>query len=62
MPSQTIGIIVNGATGRIASTQHLANALVPIIREGGLSVDGQHLLPRLLLVGRNGSRLAAIAF
>jgi len=61
MPSQTIGIIVNGATGRIASTQHLANALVPIIREGGLPVDGQHLLPRLLLVGRNGSRLAAIA-
>ena len=25
---RTIGIIVNGATGRIASTQHLANALV----------------------------------
>jgi len=25
-----IGIIGNGATGRIASTQHLANALVPI--------------------------------
>ena len=30
MPSKTIGIIVNGATGRIASTQHLANALVPL--------------------------------
>ena len=27
MASQTIGIIVNGATGRIGSTQHLANAL-----------------------------------
>ena len=25
-----IGIIINGATGRIASTQHLANALAPI--------------------------------
>ena len=36
MAHQTIGIIVNGATGRIGSTQHLANALVPITREGGL--------------------------
>jgi predicted dehydrogenase len=61
MPTQTIGIIVNGATGRIASTQHLANALVPIIREGGLPVGGKRLPPRLLLAGRNGSRLAAVA-
>jgi predicted dehydrogenase len=61
MPTQTIGIIVNGATGRIASTQHLANALVPIIREGGLPVGEQRLLPRLLLVGRARSRLAAVA-
>jgi predicted dehydrogenase len=61
MATRTIGIIVNGATGRIASTQHLANALLPIIREGGLPVGGERLLPRLLLVGRNGSRLAAVA-
>src|SRR5216684_1569668 len=27
MATRTIGIIVNGATGRIGSTQHLANAL-----------------------------------
>src|SRR2546430_14859567 len=50
MASQTIGIIVNGAPGRIGSTQHLANALVPIIEEGGLALGRDRLLPRLLLV------------
>jgi predicted dehydrogenase len=61
MATQTIGIIVNGATGRIGSTQHLANALVPIIAEGGLALGDDRLLPRLLLVGRDGARLAAVA-
>jgi predicted dehydrogenase len=61
MATQTIGIIVNGATGRIGSTQHLPNALVPIIQEGGLAIDSGRLLPRLLLVGRNPERVAAVA-
>jgi predicted dehydrogenase len=61
MATETIGIIVHGATGRIASTQHLANALVPIIEEGGLIHGGDRLLPRLLLIGRDGARLAAVA-
>jgi predicted dehydrogenase len=56
-----IGIIVNGATGRIASTQHLTNALVPIRAEGGLAVGGDRLMPRLLLCGRDEKRLAALA-
>ncbi|HEY6994559.1 MAG TPA: Gfo/Idh/MocA family oxidoreductase [Xanthobacteraceae bacterium] len=61
MATRTIGIIVNGATGRIGSTQHLANALVPIIAEGGLALGDDWLLPRLLLVGRDPARLAAVA-
>src|SRR6266849_5240723 len=61
MSTQTIGIIVNGATGRIGSTQHLANALLPIIDEGGLAHGDDRLLPRLLLVGRDADRLAAVA-
>jgi predicted dehydrogenase len=56
-----VGIIVNGATGRIASTQHLANALVPIRAEGGLLAGSDRIMPRLLLVGRNAARLAEIA-
>jgi predicted dehydrogenase len=57
----TIGIIFNGATGRIGATQHLANALVPIIAEGGLPLGDDRLVPRLLLVGRDAARLADIA-
>ncbi len=61
MAFKEIGIIVNGATGRIASTQHLANALVPIRAEGGLAAGADHIVPRLFLVGRNSDRLAEIA-
>jgi predicted dehydrogenase len=56
-----IGIILNGATGRICSTQHLANALAPIRAEGGLPVGDDRIVPRLMLVGRNAEKLAAIA-
>jgi predicted dehydrogenase len=56
-----IGIIVNGATGRIASTQHLANALLPIRVEGGLAVGDDRVVPHLLLAGRDENRLAALA-
>ena len=61
MATIPIGVIVNGATGRIASTQHLANALVAIRAEGGLPLGNDRLMPRLLLVGRNAERLAAVA-
>jgi predicted dehydrogenase len=61
MPTKSIGIIVNGATGRIGSTQHLANALVPIRREGGLAAGVDRIVPRPLLVGRDAQRLVRIA-
>ena len=61
MGVRDIGIIVNGATGRIASTQHLANALLPIRAEGGLAVGNDRVVPHLLLAGRDDGRLAALA-
>src|SRR5215469_5851150 len=61
MATTTIGIIVNGATGRIGSTQHIANALVPIIREGGLAVGRDRIMPRLKLVGRDAHKLEQVA-
>src|SRR5262245_30015238 len=61
MATQTIGIVLHGATGRICSTQHLANALIPIRNEGGLPIGDDMLVPRLLLAGRNAERLAAVA-
>jgi predicted dehydrogenase len=61
MTMHTIGIILNGATGRICSTQHVANALAPIRDEGGLPAGNDRIVPRLMLVGRNAEKLAGIA-
>jgi predicted dehydrogenase len=61
MATRSIGIIINGATGGICNRQHLDHALIPIIREGGLSIDGEGLVPNLLLVGRDDGRLEAVA-
>ncbi len=61
MTIHTIGIILNGATGRICSTQHVANALAPIRDEGGLAVGNDRIVPRLMLAGRNAERLAGVA-
>ncbi len=61
MNTHTLGIILNGATGRIGSNQHLANSLVPIREEGGLAVNGVQIIPDLLLVGRDQDKLAGVA-
>jgi predicted dehydrogenase len=61
MAVREVGIILNGATGRIGATQHLAKALAPIRAGGGLPIGPDRVVPRLLLVGRNAERLAGIA-
>jgi predicted dehydrogenase len=61
MSVKEIGIILHGATGRIGATQHLANALAPIRAEGGIRSNSGCIMPRLLLVGRNATRLADFA-
>ncbi len=61
MAVKEVGIIFNGATGRIGRTQHLANALLPIRAEGGLPAGADLIMPRLLLVGRNAERIATFA-
>ena len=61
MADRRIGVIINGATGRMGTTQHVAN-LLAIAAEGGLTLrNGGRLIPDLLLVGRHGDRLAALA-
>ena len=60
MATRTVGIILNGATSRIGSTQHLKNALAPIRAEGGLAAGADRVMPRVLLVGRDADRLAAL--
>lgn len=61
MSERRIGVIINGATGRMGTTQHMAN-LLAIAAEGGLALrNGDRLIPELLLVGRDASRLRALA-
>jgi predicted dehydrogenase len=61
MSDRRIGIIINGATGRMGTTQHMAN-LLAIATEGGLPLkNGDRLIPELMLVGRDAGRLKALA-
>ena len=61
MPTRTIGIVIDGATGRLGTTQHL-RALLAMRDEGGLVLaNGDRLVPAPVLLGRNPDRLAALA-
>ena len=61
MGDRRIGVIINGATGRMGTAQHMAN-LLAIAAEGGLKLEnGDRLIPNLLLVGRDAGRLAKLA-
>lgn len=57
-----IGIIMNGVTGRMGLNQHLRRSIHAIIEQGGVAAaDGEIVMPRPLLVGRNRTKLEAIA-
>ena len=61
MPDRTLGIVIDGATGRLGTTQHL-RALLAIRGEGGLPLtNGDRLMPEPVLLGRNPEKLAALA-
>jgi predicted dehydrogenase len=61
MTFRTIGIVVDGATGRLGTTQHL-KALLAMRGEGGLPLkNGDRLMPEPVLLGRNREKLDALA-
>src|SRR4051812_50118985 len=61
MTTRPFGIIIDGATGRLGTTQHL-RALLEMRREGGLPLsNGDRLMPEPLLLGRDAEKLAALA-
>jgi predicted dehydrogenase len=61
MGTRPIGIVIEGATGRLGATQHL-RSLMAIRGEGGLPLGGgDRLLPEPVLLGRNPQKLAALA-
>jgi predicted dehydrogenase len=62
MSQQTVGIIMNGVTGRMGLHQHLVRSIIAIRDQGGIALpDGDTLMPDPILVGRNEHKLRAIA-
>jgi predicted dehydrogenase len=61
MGNRMVGVVVDGATGRLGTTQHL-RSLMAIRSEGGLPLaNGDRLVPKPVLLGRNPARLSALA-
>ena len=62
MQNRIVKIIMNGVTGRMGRTQHLARSIVAIRQQGGIPLpNGENLWPEPILVGRNQQRLRALA-
>lgn len=62
MTTQTIGIILNGVTGRMGYRQHLVRSILALRDEGGLELpDGSRAAIRPVLVGRDKQKLDRIA-
>lgn len=62
MAERTIGVAMNGVTGRMGRNQHLDRSIIAIRDQGGVELPGgDRLIPRPVLVGRDETRLAALA-
>jgi len=62
MPTQRLGIVMHGVTGRMGMNQHLIRSIVAIRNQGGVALsNGDVCVPDPILIGRNAERLAALA-
>ena len=60
--AQTLGIIVNGASGRMGYRQHLVRSILAIREQGGVLLgDGSRVQVEPILVGRNAAKLKELA-
>src|ERR1041384_3950461 len=61
MATRTLGIIMNGVTGRMGLNQHLVRSIIAIRDQGGVSLtNGDRVMPDPILVGRNAEKIAAL--
>ncbi|WP_103338505.1 Gfo/Idh/MocA family protein [Amycolatopsis sp. CA-126428] len=62
MVTRSLGVILNGVTGRMGYRQHLVRSVLAIRDQGGvLLTDGSRVQLEPLLVGRNAEKLGEIA-
>ncbi|MDQ3813682.1 MAG: Gfo/Idh/MocA family oxidoreductase, partial [Armatimonadota bacterium] len=60
--THTIGIIMNGVTGRMGTNQHLLRSIKAIRDQGGVKISEQEtIMPDPILVGRNAVKLQQLA-
>ena len=58
MKQHTVGIIMNGVTGRMGTNQHLLRSIAEIMKQGGVPVGpGETIMPDPVLVGRDENKL-----
>ncbi|MBN2024010.1 MAG: Gfo/Idh/MocA family oxidoreductase [Pirellulales bacterium] len=58
MKTHTVGVIMNGVTGRMGTNQHLVRSVLAIRRQGGVRVGADlAIVPEPILVGRNADKL-----
>ena len=58
----TIGIIMNGVTGRMGTNQHLLRSIAAIMKEGGVKISpSEFIMPDPVLVGRDAIKLQKLA-
>jgi predicted dehydrogenase len=62
MSPRSIGVVMNGVTGRMGYHQHLIRSVLAINEQGGVALtDGSRVVLKPVLVGRNPEKLAKIA-
>ncbi|HTI22728.1 MAG TPA: Gfo/Idh/MocA family oxidoreductase [Kutzneria sp.] len=62
MARRTVGVAMNGVTGRMGYNQHLLRSVLAIRDQGGLTTaDGTVIWPEPVLIGRNEDRIRALA-
>ena len=62
MSVRTVGVVMNGVTGRMGYNQHLVRSVLAINEQGGVALsDGERVRLRPVIVGRSADKLARIA-
>lgn len=62
MKQHTVGVIMNGVTGRMGTNQHLLRSMVEIIKQGGVKIGpGETIMPDPILIGRDINKLEKLS-
>lgn len=62
MKQHTVGVIMNGVTGRMGTNQHLMRSMVEIIKQGGVKIGpGETIMPDPILIGRDINKLEKLS-